>query len=276
MQCQCYLPANPRYVTVQHAIIFIIGVLLGLFGSRQLTQAQPFTSGSSGADGALNLTTPGTIIFDPRAFNPPLDLAGDNVYHFTTITIGAGVTVRLLANHLPGPVFWFASGAVQIDGTIDLNGGDGQMSQDIPTSGSRAPSIPGAGGYPGGVAGFGNTPPQPGAGPGGGGAGVAGCNITSGAGAGHAIAGTGSFCSISPGQAYGNDFLVPLLGGSGGGGSRGRVTGTGAAVAGDGGGAGEGAFVIASSASMTVNGVITANGGFGRDGGGGSGGAIHL
>ena len=53
-----------------------------------------FTSGSNGSDGMLPLTTPETIIFDPRALG--LDKDGDNIYHFTTITIAQGVTVRLL------------------------------------------------------------------------------------------------------------------------------------------------------------------------------------
>src|SRR6266496_2324782 len=79
------------------------------------------TSGSNGSDGALNLTTPGTVLFDPIAMN--LDADGDNVFHFTTINIGAGVTVRLTNTKLRGraPV-WLATGAVTIAGTIDLNG----------------------------------------------------------------------------------------------------------------------------------------------------------
>src|SRR5438270_208703 len=57
--------------------------------------SQTFSSGSTGIDGALNLTTPGTILFNPKTFNPPLDQDGDNIYNFTTINIGAGVTVKL-------------------------------------------------------------------------------------------------------------------------------------------------------------------------------------
>ena len=77
------------------------------------------------------------------------------------------------------------------------------------------------------------------------------------------------------GAAYGNEFLLPLLGGSGGAG--------GAAC---GGGAGGGALLIASSVSIAVNGTIgagggnTGSGGFCNNhvylGGGGSGGAIRL
>jgi len=239
----------------------IIAVFAILFNATQPAHAQSFDSGSNGSDGALNLTTPGTIEFDPTSFSPPLDPDGDNIYHFTTINIASGVTVRLTAKRLNAPVFWLASGTVQIDGIIDLNGERGQTLQEIIQSGSPFPSMPGAGGYPGGVAPFGG-PAQPGSGPGGGRVSGASDN---GGGAGHATTGDSSL----GGAAYGNPFLVPLLGGSGGGGG---VNSTG--------GAGGGALLIASSASITVNGTIMANGApnsFGNGGGGGgSGGAIRL
>src|SRR5688572_1021476 len=88
--------------------------------------AQTFTSGSTGADGALDFsgTPPGTVIdFDPTTFTPALDADGDSVYHFTTITIPADVTVRLRATKAgAAPLHWLATGAVVIDGTLDLNG----------------------------------------------------------------------------------------------------------------------------------------------------------
>jgi len=209
----------------------------------------------------LTFTTPGTIIFDPRTFSPPLDPDGDNVYHFTTITIGAGVTVRLLGSQLNGPVFWLATGAVQIDGIIDLNGANGHASTS--SFASRTPAVPGAGGYADGVGGNDVSPALPGSGPGGG---------FSGAGVFHGNAGGGSF--------MGNIFLVPLIGGSGGGGGQGGGT----TSFGFGGGAGGGAILIASSTSITVNGTVQANGGTASfasgvgsaGGGGGSGGAIRL
>ena len=101
---------------------------------------QSFKSGSTSADGALNLTTPGTVYFDPKSFSRSLRHAGDNIYQFTTIYIAAGVNVKLSSRSLNGPVFWLAQGAVEIDGTIDLNGADGDVGL----------SIAGAGGYPGG------------------------------------------------------------------------------------------------------------------------------
>jgi len=91
--------------------------------------AQTFNSGSNGSDGALDLSAVpagATVDFDPGSFNPPLDPDRDNVYHFTTIQIPAGVTVRLSADRLGGaPVVWLASGAVQIAGTLDLAGRNG-------------------------------------------------------------------------------------------------------------------------------------------------------
>jgi hypothetical protein len=234
---------------------------------NQMTQAQGFSSGSTGTDGALDFSSspPGAIIeFDPAAFNPQLDPERDNIYHFTTITIPANVTVRLTAKHLTGPVFWLATGAVQINGVIDLNGANGHGRTGTPAG--RIPSVPGAGGFGGGVGGYNcgtnPAPPQPGNGPLGGGP-----STPSGF---NSVAGGGGF--------GGNQFLVPLVGGSGGGG-KGRNS---CNEWGTGGGAGGGALLIASSTSITVNGTITANGGSGfpcvpfEEAGSGGGGAIRL
>jgi hypothetical protein len=231
--------------------------------------AQPsFSSTSTGSDGALNFTTPGTVMFDPTAFQPPLNPSGNNIYNFTTINIAAGVTVRLSGRNLTGPVYWLASGAVTIAGTLDLNGENGPaFSQSDET---RIPAYPGAGGYAGGVGGRPlSTPPltpQPGSGPGGGGAGSATSGMFNGnSGSNGTFAGT-------------NFFLVPLVGGSGGGGG----DGIDAVTIGGGGGGGGGAILVASSTSITIAGVIRANGGAGGTcgssgcGGNGSGGAIRL
>ena len=229
--------------------------LIPTFSGASYAQTGTFGSGSNGSDGALNLTTPGTIVFDPRSFNPPLDPDGDNIYHFTTINIAAGVTVKLSAKYLNGPVFWLASGAVQIDGIVDLNGEDGSDARNYTNNASRVPTVPGAGGYGGGIGALGASAAQPGSGPGGG-------RLQDGNGTGGGAAHATPFIN-SP--AYGNDFLLPLIGGSGGaGGSFG------------GGGAGGGAILVASSASIAVNGAITANGGRNIAAGGGSGGSIRL
>jgi hypothetical protein len=98
-------------------------------------------SGSNGSDGALILTSPGTVFFDQRSFSPPLNRSEDNIFQFTSIYIGKDVVVKLSAKLLGGPVFWLSQGPVQIDGTIDLDGAEG----------SSTPAIAGAGGYPGGL-----------------------------------------------------------------------------------------------------------------------------
>lgn len=238
-----------------------------------VVRAQAISSGSTGVDGALNLITPGTIVFDPVALG--LDADGDNVFNFTTINIGAGVTVKLTNAKLKGKsVIWLASGAVTISGIIDLNGDSGSLPGDA--SSARHLAEPGPGGFDGGLAGdvSGAIPPTSGAGPGGG----LCCVQLGGGGGGHAFAGGGS--ASGGGKAYDNAALVPLRGGSGGGGAFGNGL-----VSGGGGGAGGGALRIFSSASVVINGTIAANGGvggfstqspFGNSGGGGSAGGIHL
>src|SRR5579884_2299719 len=103
--------------------------------------AQGFTSGSSGADGALNYLTPGTYNFDPDALH--LNPAGDNIFHFTTINIVNGVILTMKASYLRNkPVIWLASGDVTIAGRLVLDGTDA-----APLSGpdwitARAPAEP--------------------------------------------------------------------------------------------------------------------------------------
>jgi hypothetical protein len=250
----------------------MVAVFAVLLGWVPPVHAQSFTSGSNGSDGALSITVPGAYDFYPgnsAIFSSPVDIDGDNVYHFTSITIGAGVTVQLDSSRLNArPVYWLASGPVQIDGSIDLSGQGGHSA--MAGLAGRSPSSPGPGGYPGGVGGL-NLQDQlilakAGHGPGGGSRGMPGRD---------ALYATGD-------DSYGNIFLVPLLGGSGGGG------GDGGGIGGGGGGAGGGALLVASSEVIAIDGNIRANGGAGGKGsplggslgstfgGDGSGGAIHL
>jgi hypothetical protein len=239
-------------------------VLIPLFAGWTALAQPSFNSTSTGSDGALNLTTAGTILFDPTTFTPPLNPSGNNIYNFTTINIAAGVTVRLSGRNLTGPIYWLATGAVTIAGTLDLTGEAGGNSSN--SEETRSPAYPGAGGYTGGQGGRNGTPaiaPSPGNGPGGGAAAPAGGNGAVGT-----FAGT-------------NVFLVPLVGGSGGGGGVAYDVNT----VGGGGGAGGGAVLIASSTSISINGKIQTQGGTGGAcpypyftscGGAGSGGAIRL
>ena len=244
-------------------LVWAIATLLGVSALK----AQTFNSGSDGSDGALDLTgQSGTVVFNPNSFNPLLDPDHDNVFHFTTIKIPAGLTVRLSADVLGiKPVIWLASGAVEINGKLDLKGSNGH---DFRLA--ALPSVAGAGGFSGGASATSATPFQRGTGPGG----APGAK----GGGGHVVAGGGG--TGVGGAAYGNDFLLPMMGGSGGAGA--SVNG------GGGGGAGGGAILIASSGTISFQSgsEIDARGGVGyggcldgfsnQGGGGGSGGAIRL
>ena len=176
-------------------------------------------------------------------------VGGGSIYNFTTINIAAGSTLKLSGSVFEGPLYFLAQGAVTVAGTIDLSGHSGSTV----SASSTVPTVPGSGGYGGGAGSFSSNPAQPGLGP-------AGGNITGG-------------CSgwAQPGGFTGNQFLVPLVGGSGGGGG---VDASG--------GAGGGALLIASSVSITVTGTITAAGGGGLNAaggptsGGGAGGGVRL
>ena len=215
--------------------------------------AQTFSSGSNGSDGPLDLTTPGTVTFDPKTLVPPRDLDGDGIYHFTTINIATGVTVKFRGDIINSPVVWLAQGAVQINGTIDASGQNGFAAT---STTQRTFTIPGPGGFGGGYPAIGSNPPGPGLGPAGGA--ISGCEGWSN------VAFNGGFT--------GNQFVVPLIGGSGGGGNGPTA-----------GGAGGGAILVARSVSITGTGSILARGGnhlynspVDRHSGGGAGGAIRL
>jgi hypothetical protein len=262
----------------------LLTVLLVL--SPSYLPAQTFDSGSDGSNGALNLTLAGAdpdgiIIFDPQAMGLVPD--ENNAYHFTTINVESGVTVKLRADILGVgiPVIWLATGDVTIDGTLDLNGERGHAYN---ATGIVQAAIGGAGGFNGGTGRREFRAPTVGQGPGGSDVIRTSVGNYRVSGAGHANAG-GSNDSLA-GSSYGNNFLIPLLGGSGGAGS-GDSTATESASAsqlGAGGGAGGGAVLIASSTQIQVNGSITCAGGNGgvprgglsNSGGGGSGGSIRL
>ena len=83
-----------------------------------VSQAQ--SCNSTGVDGAYSPTSSG--VFDPVALN--LNAAGDNVFNFTSVNIPAGVTITMQANYMKSqrPVVFLVSGAVKINGTLDLSG----------------------------------------------------------------------------------------------------------------------------------------------------------
>jgi hypothetical protein len=210
---------------------------------------QSFNSGSTGADGDLIISSPGVTVFSQTP------QGGGIIYNFRSITVASGSTLQISGSSFTSPVYFLAQTAVTINGTIDLRGGNGQRYDSQPAL--RIPSVPGPGGFGGGIGAFGSSPAQPGNGP----AGGATNFIDNGV------------CFPPPtvgrgGGFTGNQFLVPLIGGSGG-------AGNGSAA----GGAGGGAILIASSASISVNGLINVNGGAGNQAyvsGSGAAGAVRL
>lgn len=194
----------------------------------------------------------------------------NGTFHFTTIHVPQGVTVRFKRNAGNTPVRWLATGDVTIQGTLDL-GGQAGLSTLPPGVAAQG----GPGGFDGGrgaiaVASSASPVGSPGQGPGGGAPGTAiqtsPDNIRDGQ--------PGSFAG--PTATYGNAFLQPLVGGSGGGGGA-----SSADWGGGHGGGGGGAILIASSRDITVNGILRANGGDrvwsnASYGGVGAGGAILL
>ncbi len=230
---------------------FALAFAAGLISAR----AQ-INTGSDGHDGAFN-PTQSTVI--DMADHP------DGIYQYTSVNIPSGVTVSFKPNANNTPVVWLVQGSCVINGTVDVRG-------------FRAEGDTGGAGGPGGYAGGqGRFKLYRGGGPGG------GSGSTSG------NAGNGSYGSVgllngtaSAGAVYGNDFLLPLIGGSGGGGVGNDSLGVG------GGGAG-GAILIAAPNQILINGRIWALGASGEAGstsgtsgtlsfstGGGSGGAVRL
>jgi hypothetical protein len=246
-----------------------------------------FTSGSTGADGALTPSV-ATVVTLPAS----------GVLNYTTINIPTGVTVTFVKNTANTPVVLLVMGDAIIAGTINVSGiasrdsgsaGDGSVGDDgIPGAG-------GPGGYDGGRGGrTGGTDRNGGSGLGPGGGSFGAIDTSNdwlgGGGGGYAAKGSnanwvgirGLSATLVYGQggnAYGSSNLLPLVGGSGGGGG---VSGT--AFNGTGGGGGGGALLIAAT-TVNITGSILANGGssgssagqgVGATGGGGAGGGIRI
>jgi hypothetical protein len=221
--------------------------LLGITTSAAL--AQPFDAGSTGADGALNVTS-----------NTTLTLPPNGIFNFTTISVPAGVTLKFTPNALNTPVYLLATSNVTINGTIDVSGQGGSS-----TGGGRG----GPGGFDGGYPGLdANTPPGAGLGPGGAAGGPPCCSAGASGAGGYGTLG-GHSSTTNKGAVYGSPLLIPLAGGSGGGGQSGPAVG---------GGGGGGAILIGSNTRIDINspGLIRANGGACASINDGSGGAIRL
>jgi hypothetical protein len=219
-------------------------------------------SGSNGSDGAFNPTT--NIVIN-MADHP------DGIYHYTSVNISNGVTVTFIPNANNTPVIWLVQSNVVINGVVDVSG---------QTPGSSPSNVVGAAGGPGGFrGGNGGDGGSGGQGPGSG-VGQAAAFGTlplqwTGIGNNYAFYTNGTVT-------YGNQYLVPLIGGSGGGGVGYGQNGNTYA----GGGGGGGALLIAASQVIELNGSIASRGGGGGFyncgtgcygyGGGASGGGVRI
>jgi len=212
-----------------------------------IAHAQAFSSGSTGADGVLDVTTEHTLA-----------ARQNGVFHFTSIRVRPGAVLRFARHEANPPIHLLATKEVIVEGTIDISGSLG--TELVGGSG-------GSGGFDGGHPGIAGKPPGAGHGPGGGGPGEATSSASGAGGGSYATLPTAS-ASTQRGVIHGSELLLPLLGGSGGGGQPGA-----------GGTGGGGALLIASTLSIAVptGGIIRANCGFGgAPWGYGSGGAIRL
>ena len=214
--------------------------------------AQQINSGSDGHDGAFNPTS--NVVID-MADHP------DGIYHYTSVNIPVGVAVSFSPNANNKPVVWLVQGSCVIGGVVDVAG---------KASAGALAGLGGPGGWAGGSSG---SNPGLGSGPGGGPAGTSEDGVYFGGNASHATKGNVSSQQKLSGTIYGNQFLLPLMGGSGGGGTSSWAYG---------GAGGGGAILIASAQAILINGSIIANGGNGPVtgsgimGASGSGGSVRL
>jgi hypothetical protein len=205
-------------------------------------QAQSFSSGSTGADGALD-----TSLLNCPGNSCEVQLPESGIFNYTTVNIPGGTTLRFKRNHRNTPVIILAQGNVNIVGTISVS------ATNIPDL-----NYPGPGGF------FGGGANQPGFGPGGG---TLVCNNRNGKWVGPLslvplVGGSGAAgmtCFV---------FDYPLGGGGGGAiaiaSSTSIVLSTGANITASGGGiyaGGAGGAIRLVANSLTIAGNLTANGG---------------
>jgi len=220
-------------------------------------------SGSNGSDGALDYSgsgSPTNIVIDMH--DHP-----NGVYQYTYVNISSNWRFSFIPNANNTPVTWLVQSNVVINGVVDVSGQNANA------------LLVGIGGPGGGAGGAGGSIPTSGQGIGAGSAGGVGGGASFGSLGTGGVNVLGTNYSGSAGQIYGNQFLVPLIGGSGGGGGRGIPDGNWPSCSGGGGG---GAILIAAP-SMVLNGQIRSMGGSSGNsypgnicGGGGSGGGIRL
>jgi hypothetical protein len=129
-----------RRITMKSTLLTITLIILLSYVAR----AQNFNSSSTGADGALDLSSGDREVQLPES----------GVLNYTTVNIPAGRTLRFQKNSRNTPVIMLAQGAVTISGKLDVSA--------LGNSDRLAGRDPGPGGFQGGDVG------QQGLGPGGG------------------------------------------------------------------------------------------------------------
>ncbi len=249
--------------------------LLACLGLAGFTHAAITVPGADGSDGALVITEDTEIDLSQAVNGDGTTVKWDTnnaanagkgiydpmkwavVFKYSSVNVATGTTVTFKNHASRAPVVWLVSGDVTIDGTVSLNGAHWVES---PTT-----AQPGPGGFRGGFGTF-STGVTAGAGfgPGGGAR-----DNNEGFGGSYGTQGSGGPLG------YGNQSLVPLIGGSGGGSDPERTRS---------GGAGGGAILIACTSQVTINGAIQSNGGDGFhsfsgtdwNSAGGSGGGIRV
>lgn len=173
-------------------------IISGLLLTGSMRGYSQFNSGSTGADGALDLATMNCPSPTGACY---VQLPESGILNYTTINIPSGKTLRFKLNSRNTPAYLLAQGAITINGTIDVS----------PTTWgscpSQGPEEYGPGGFRGG------QPGMPGFGPGAG------------------------QSPNEHGRWIGPLSLVPLVGGSGGTGTAAVPNVSGGWVGGNGGGA---------------------------------------
>jgi hypothetical protein len=214
---------------------------------------------SDGSDGALNVTSNIVIDLSKSATGTWTTTSSGNgiydpiqwavVFKYSSVNITNGATVTFANHYGNPPVVWLVQSNVTINGTLSLNGNPGTAV--VPFDALAA--IPGPGGFRGGA--YDSTIGQgDGFGPGGGADGGGQNN-------------NGKYQS-----AYGNPQMLPLIGGSGASWTASCQNGSGPS--------GAGAILIAASGTVTVNGQVSAAGGYAAtnecNGNYGAGGGIRI
>ena len=242
-------------------------------------------------------TTAGCGVYDPEKWAV--------VFKYSSVQIDEGCTLKFVNHPSNPPVYWLVSGNVVINGEINLDGEHGRDT--FMTAGNTTEcATPGPGGFAGGI----SLKYDSGSdliyyGGGGYGPGGATSQIRRKAAnysyMASVIGGGGSYAtkgnsnsdtegitnSSDAGSLYGDETLIPLVGGSGGAGYNGANYNNTTMIGGGAGGAGGGAICIAAKGMVSLAGTIKARGNRGGGyrsssdyfyflGGCGSGGAVRI